>query len=577
MNGHNGNGSNGKANHSNGQKRGSGNLVLSSVKNKKTIDTSKKSFDQPVVLKQSPFWSRSIIWTLIGCTVFGITWATFAKMEQVVRAPGQLKPKGAVKEIQVPLNGVVRQVYVEDGDQVKEGELLFLLDSTTSNAELKSLGKIRQSLLQENQFYRAVMAAAFDPVDLENAIIRLNLPKEIASLVRNRAAIIQENQILRAQLGVNDGNGQFSAEELNRLQASRIELASRAAAARLEVEQLQKQLAQNQVQLANAKIQLASDRLVLAEIRQRNQKAIAQAEQSMSIEQSILDDVSPLVEEGALAAISARRQQQEVNDRQATLVRVQYDGKIEYDRQEQEVQTRLSELEQLLEEQQRLTLDIQQAREQFANTKALSVKDILDQIASNQQRIADIDSQLSRTMVSNEQRLAEISSRISAAQQTLKYQEVRSPVSGTVFDLKASPGYVPPNSSNQVNPVVKIVPDDRLVAEVFVPSKDIGFVREDMIADIRIDSFPFNEFGDIKGKVISVGSDALPPDQEHNFYRFPVKIRLDQQTLHVNDREMPLQSGMSVGVNIKIRENRTVLSIFTEQFTREVESLKEMR
>jgi HlyD family secretion protein len=101
----------------------------------------RKSFDQTVVLKQSPIWSRAILWSLIGVSAFAIGWASVAEMEQVVVARGQLKPEGSVKEVQVPLNGVVEQVFVEDGDQVQEGELLFILDSTTATAELKSLKK----------------------------------------------------------------------------------------------------------------------------------------------------------------------------------------------------------------------------------------------------------------------------------------------------------------------------------------------------------------------------------------------------------------------------------------------------
>ncbi len=47
-----------------------------------------------------------------------------------------------------------------------------------------------------------------------------------------------------------------------------------------------------------------------------------------------------------------------------------------------------------------------------------------------------------------------------------------------------------------------------------------------MNVDVRIDSFPFSEFGDIKGKVIDIGSDALPPDQNHQLGVFK-RLNLD--------------------------------------------------
>ncbi len=39
----------------------------------------------------------------------------------------------------------------------------------------------------------------------------------------------------------------------------------------------------------------------------------------------------------------------------------------------------------------------------------------------------------------------------------------------------------------------------------------------------------FSEFGNIKGKLVSIGSDALLPDQIYSFYRFPTKIELSSQ------------------------------------------------
>ena len=125
-------------------------------------------------------------------------------------------------------------------------------------------------------------------------------------------------------------------------------------------------------------------------------------------------------------------------------------------------------------------------------------------------------------------------------------------------------------------PILKVVPDDALIAKVYITNKDIGFVKEGMIVDVRVDSFPFSEFGDVKGKLVWIGSDALPPDQIYPFYRFPAKVRLKRQSISINGRNVLLQSGMSVSGNIKLRE-RTVMSIFTDMFSSSVESLKFVR
>lgn len=546
----------------------------------KELDLDISQFEKDVILKPSPIWSRTIAWSIIGVTVFAVGWASFAQIEQVVTARGQLKPKTTVKEIQSPVNGIVQQVNVQDGQKIKEGESMIVFDSSASEAQLTSLEKIRNSLEQENKFYNTLLNSGLTSDTVESTIVRLNIPPEIAALALNRSALVSENQLFKIQLSEStSGISKLKAEQIARLEAAFSELNSRAKAAELEMNQLEKQLNQNQVQSNDAKKQLANDRAVLAQIQQRNQKTIAQAEESLRIEEGILNTVTPLGEQGALAKIQIERQRQQVQDRRRQLTESKANGQIEYDNQKQQVETRIAQIQQLEEERGRLILDIDQARQQLKNTIAISEKDVRDRMAENQKKIAEIDSQINKLIVENEKRIAEVNSQISAAEQTIKYQDIKAPVSGTVFDLKAGPGFVP--KSGQAEALLKIVPDvgneNPLIAEVYVTNQDIGFVREGQITDVRIDSFPYSEFGDIKGKVYLIGSDALPPDEIYNFYRFPVKVELDSQKLVIRNQPKELQSGMSVSVNIKVKENRTVLSLFTELFTKKVDSLKNVR
>ncbi|MDJ0636007.1 MAG: response regulator [Xenococcaceae cyanobacterium MO_188.B29] len=544
------------------------------VKNKSSLP--QRKFEQTVILRQSPKWSRAIIWAVMGVTTFAVLWSAVAKIELVVPTRGQLKPIGSVKEIQVPSNGVVKEVFVEDGDKVKEGQLLFTLDSAASKAELESSQEILQSLSQENKLYQALMDNSISSNNLDEMITKLDIPREVALLSRNRTELVEENQLFRAQLGL-PPEGTLNPEQMSRLKAAQQELKSRTAAARLEVEQLEKQLNQNQIQLEDTRKQLATAREVLTEIKQRNDEYIAQAEASLEIDRALVDSIQPLVEEGALSEFQLKSQQQQLNDRYERIVERRASGSIEYDRQQQEIKSLLAEINRLLEEQKRLSLDVAQAREQLINTTSLSEKNIRDQIAQNKKNIAQIDSQLNKTIVENNKRIAETRSQISRAEQNLRYQEFRSPTDGTVFDLKAFPGYVPPTGqAASTQPVLQIVPNNYVIAEVFIPAKDIGFVENGMVVDVRIDTFDFSQFGDIKGKVVSIASDALEPDQNYQFFRFPTKIELEQQYINIRGKDIPLQSGMSISANIRIREDRTVLSLFTGRLSRGADNFKKL-
>ena len=533
-----------------------------------------RRFEQTVLLRPSPKWSHWTVTGIMGVTVFAIVWAFVAKIEQVVPAMGQLKPEGRVKEVQIPTSGVVEEVKVEEGQRVEQGDVLLVLDSTSSEAQVSSLKNIRQTLRQENKFYRALMGDEIAPDKVDESLAKVEIPREITYLARNRAQLQGENELLQAQLGADAKN--LTTQQQIRLRNAQAEVRSRTAAARLEVEQLEKQLNQNQVQLADAREQLATARQVLGEIKVRNQESMVQAQESLEIEQKTLNSIEPLVREGAIASLQLDRQQQEVNDRRAAIIEQRSRGKIEYDNQNQEVITARAEIERLQEEAQRLRLDIAQAREELVNTTAFSDKDILDKIAENEQRIADIDTQLNRSIVENDRRAQELNSQISSAEQTLKYETIAAPVSGMIFDLEAYPGYVPP-AGQAALPVLKIVPEDQLVAEVYIRPEDIGFVRRGMETDVRITAFPFGEFGDIKGEVAFIGEDTLEPEPPYDFFRYPAKIDLGQQYIEINGEDKSLQSGMSVQANIRVKENRTVMRLLFEKFFAGLDRFKEVR
>ena len=92
-----------------------------------------------VVLKQSKFWARSITWVIIGGTTFGIGWVSIAKTDEVVIAIGKLEPKGGVVDVQMPLQGIAREILVKEGEIVKKGQTLLRLDTEITEAQHNSL------------------------------------------------------------------------------------------------------------------------------------------------------------------------------------------------------------------------------------------------------------------------------------------------------------------------------------------------------------------------------------------------------------------------------------------------------
>ena len=169
--------------------------------------------------------------------------------------------------------------------------------------------------------------------------------------------------------------------------------------------------------------------------------------------------------------------------------------------------------------------------------------------------------------------LADLGSQLIELQVNIRYQDVRSPVDGVVFDLKPTgPGFVAQGSE----PVMKIVPYDALQAKVEIESSDIGFVRVGRPADISIDSLPATDFGVLLGTVKGIGSDALPPDERNQTYRFPATIALDTQQLKLKSgKSLPLQVGMSLTANIKLRKV-TYLQLLLGEFKDKTDYLRQI-
>ncbi len=171
--------------------------------------------------------------------------------------------------------------------------------------------------------------------------------------------------------------------------------------------------------------------------------------------------------------------------------------------------------------------------------------------------------------------LSDLKGRLAENNLVLINKIVKSPIDGTVFDLK------PKNidySAQATETILKVVPYGDLEARLEVPSSDIGFVKEGMDVDINIDSYPSSDFGVLKAVIKSIGSDALKPDSSENrqFFSFPVSADLNDQFLELKKgRKLDLKVGMTLQANIKLRKV-SYLQLLLTTFKEKTESIQEL-
>ena len=308
---------------------------------------------QELVYKQPPKWTRVLIWSILGSFGFGLVFACFARIDEVVIARGELQAIGAERPIKSPISGIINNIYINEGKRVNKGDILIEFDSNV---------------------------------------------------------LIAREESLKAKL-----------EELK----------------------------------------------------------IAR-----KLEEDILKEVSTLAEIGGIQMIQYLQQEKKVNE-------VSYEIK--------QIQAKIKEIN-------------------FDKQKTI----------------------------------------------------ITSPVKGKVFNLiPQSIGYASTLGENLMN----IVPDGEVEAKVFLSNNDVGFVKNNMEADIRVDAFPFTQFGSIKGNLKFVGDEVLPSDYQNPEPRFPAYINLSKQYLIKNGNMHEVRSGQSVSVNLKVRD-KPVISLLTDAIDRAIDSLK---
>ena len=84
---------------------------------------------------------RLLMWTVLVLIVVALLWAFLGHINEVAVANGKVIPSGQAKTVQVKNKGIVKEIRVVEGQKVEEGDVLVLLDPTTTSADYDSLRK----------------------------------------------------------------------------------------------------------------------------------------------------------------------------------------------------------------------------------------------------------------------------------------------------------------------------------------------------------------------------------------------------------------------------------------------------
>ncbi|MBB4098331.1 HlyD family type I secretion periplasmic adaptor subunit [Sphingomonas kyeonggiensis] len=126
-------------------------------------------------------------------------------------------------------------------------------------------------------------------------------------------------------------------------------------------------------------------------------------------------------------------------------------------------------------------------------------------------------------------------------------QRLVSPVDGTVTQLAV---HTVGGVVEAAKPIMVIVPArGKLIAEVTIANKDIGFVTPGQPVALKVEAFSFTRYGAVPGKLEQISSDAVQDEKRGLIYT--ARVALDRATIRRDGATVPLTPGMAVTADIR--------------------------
>ena len=207
--------------------------------------------------------------------------------------------------------------------------------------------------------------------------------------------------------------------------------------------------------------------------------------------------------------------------------------------------------------------DLEEAHKKYLNSK-IQLQNINLSLSQKISNLNESEINLENYIISSFREVANIENRISdisrqkVSTQAEKLTIIRAPVNGRITSLLSEIGQnVTPNI-----PVLSIIPENSILeAQLYIPTRAIGFIQIGQPVNIKYDAFPYERFGLYEGIVSKIsnsvlGQSEIPIDLQLKEPVYKITISLNQQSIWAYGEEFLLKPGMMLSEGYHFRQTQ---------------------
>ncbi len=441
-------------------------------------------------------WTRGLLYFLVLFVSIILPWSMLSKVDETGIARGRLEPQGKTIRLDAAVAGTVSEIRVKEGDLVKVGQTLLVLESELVRAELQQAQQKLEGQL--NQFSQLKLSKS-------QLVVSLTTQQQ-----QNQSQKLEKQaQIDQAQQNLNALRNSYNLQKDEKL---------------AQVNQARQTLEYNQTANKLRKSSLASSE--------------REVERYRSLWQSGIVSETFVVEKQDIAKDKQQLYEQNQSDIQQAKLRLLEQQSI-YERTIRQANADIEQAELRIKEQQR-------SYQTLTRSGELALLKIDEQQKS-----------LETEMTTLQTGIAQNRSQIVSLKFQLGQRQLRATVNGKVFQLpiQRAGSVVQPGTM-----VAEIAPQDSpLIIRAQMATTESGSLQTGLPVKLKFDAYPFQDYGVLEGKLLDISPTTIDVETPNGkVAAYDLEIALKQKCIPSANKCIALHPGDTATAEVIVRQRRII-------------------